>query len=316
MQGAFDSNVPPTPAIKASGTNGANGVQASSDTGTGLLVSGKVGVAASSPNGVAVGAICHGTGIGLRATSDGGWAVNAQSRAGVGVLGASDTDVGVQGVCQSGNNFGVVGMGANAGVAAFNPNNDHAAYLASACCAAWFTGNVQVTGRVMKGGGGFRIDHPLAPAEQYLSHSFVESSEMKNLYDGVVVADGQGHATVELPDWFEAVNTDVRYQLTAIGGPAPELHVHRELVNGRFQIAGAGAGMKVCWQVSGVRRDPWARAHPLRVEEEKSADERGYYLHPELNGADARRRIADVGHSRSRDFRVVEPRPDPNSDGR
>jgi hypothetical protein len=40
--------------------------------------------------------------------------------------------------------------------------------------------------------------------------------------------------------------------------------------------------MKVSWQVTGVRRDAWAEAHPLAAEESKSANERGYYLHPDL----------------------------------
>lgn len=37
---------------------------------------------------------------------------------------------------------------------------------------------------------------------------------MKNIYDGVVTTDAQGRATVQLPDWFEALNTEFRYQLT------------------------------------------------------------------------------------------------------
>jgi hypothetical protein len=91
------------------------------------------------------------------AESDRGMAVNASSRSGIGVLGSSESNFGVLGQCV-GNNFGVVGRAPNAGVAAFNPNNNHAAYLASDCCAAWFTGDVSVTGTLVKGGGGFRID--------------------------------------------------------------------------------------------------------------------------------------------------------------
>jgi hypothetical protein len=34
-------------------------------------------------------------------------------------------------------------------------------------------GDLDVRGSVSKGGGGFRIDHPLAPESKYLSHSFV-----------------------------------------------------------------------------------------------------------------------------------------------
>ena len=37
--------------------------------------------------------------------------------------------------------------------------------------------------------------------------------------------DGQGRAVVQMPDWFEALNRDFRYQLTAIGQFAQEIPV-------------------------------------------------------------------------------------------
>ena len=40
--------------------------------------------------------------------------------------------------------------------------------------------------------------------------------------------------------------------------------------------------MKVSWQVTGIRKDPSANAHRIRVEEDKPAKERGYYTYPEL----------------------------------
>ena len=40
--------------------------------------------------------------------------------------------------------------------------------------------------------------------------------------------------------------------------------------------------MKVSWQVTGIRKDPWGNANRIQVEEDKSAKERGYYLHPDL----------------------------------
>lgn len=42
--------------------------------------------------------------------------------------------------------------------------------------------------------------------------------------------------------------------------------------------------VKVSWQVTGVRQDAYAKAHPLVVEQDKPVAERGYYLHPELFG--------------------------------
>jgi hypothetical protein len=54
--------------------------------------------------------------------------------------------------------------------------------------------------------------------------------------------------------------------------------------------------MKVSWQVTGVRQDPLAQARPLQVEREKSAEERGYYLNPELYGASREQSIEFVRH--------------------
>ena len=150
--------------------------------------------------------------------------------------------------------------------------------------AGLFRGSVQVTGSVFKGGGGFRIDHPLDPANKYLSHSFVESSDMKNVYDGVVTLDSDGQRTVELPQWVGTLNKDFRYQLTPIGAPAPTRHIAAEISTNRFTIAGGAPGMKVSWQVTGIRRDAWAQANPVTVEVDKPSHERGFYLHPDLYG--------------------------------
>jgi hypothetical protein len=108
---------------------------------------------------------------------------------------------------------------------------------------------------------------------------------MKNVYDGTVVLDSSGEAWVELPDWFEALNTDFRYQLTAIGAPGPNLYVADEVEGNRFRIAGGDPGMKVSWMLTGVRHDAHARANAVPVEEYKSAADVGRYLHPEAYGA-------------------------------
>ena len=171
---------------------------------------------------------------------------------------------------------------------------------------------MKITGNLEKAGGQFKIDHPLDPANKYLSHSFVESPDMKNVYDGVVALDDTGEAEIELPDWFGALNKDFRYQLTAIGAPGPNLHIVEEISdttatkhgshnyydsgnnnngnnnNGnRFKIAGGTSGMKVSWQVTGIRKDLWANAHRVQVEEDKPDKERGYYIYPDLYGQPA-----------------------------
>jgi hypothetical protein len=154
-----------------------------------------------------------------------------------------------------------------------------------------FDGDVHINGRLTNPLSQFKIDHPLDPANQYLSHSVMESDEMKNVYDGAVELDANGAAEIQLGSWCEAFNHRFRYQLTPIGSPAPDLHVAQELSANRFRIAGGRAGMTVCWQVTGVRQDVYAQAHPLLVEEDKPSRERGYYLHPELYEQPADRSI-------------------------
>jgi hypothetical protein len=144
-----------------------------------------------------------------------------------------------------------------------------------------FRGDVEVIGTLSKAGGSFKIDHPLTPESKYLSHSFVESPDMKNIYDGVVSLDANGEAVVEMPEWFEALNRDFRYLLTPMGAAMPGLFVAEEMSDNRFKISGGAAGMKVSWQVTGVRQDAWANKHRIPVEEQKPEVEQGYYLHPE-----------------------------------
>ncbi len=149
-----------------------------------------------------------------------------------------------------------------------------------------FTGDVAISGNLdVSGTKSFRIDHPLDPANKYLYHAALESSEVLNLYSGNVPLDASGEASVQLPNWFQSLNQDYRYQLTAVGAAAPNLHIAQEIQNNNFKIAGGAAGMKVSWQVTGVRADAWEKAHPMVVEVQKPQRERGYYINPELFGA-------------------------------
>jgi hypothetical protein len=143
-------------------------------------------------------------------------------------------------------------------------------------------GNLAVTGTLSKGGGSFKIDHPLDPANKYLYHSFVESPDMMNIYNGNVRLDESGAAWVEMPEWFEALNREFRYQLTAVGAPAPNLYVAEKIADCRFRVAGGPAGAEVSWQVTGVRHDPYALAHRIAVEVEKEEEKKGTYLYPDL----------------------------------
>ncbi len=169
---------------------------------------------------------------------------------------------------------GVVGRGGLTGVLGSSSGGN----------AGEFDGNVRITGTLTKAGGSFKIDHPLDPERKYLSHSFVESPDMKNIYDGVAVLDAEGGAVVQLPDYFAALNKDFRYQLTAIGAPGPSLYIAEKVTGNRFKVAGGAPGMEVSWQVTGIRQDAWANAHRIQVEENKPEKERKHYLHPELFG--------------------------------
>lgn len=141
------------------------------------------------------------------------------------------------------------------------------------------------------GGGNFVIDHPLEPARKLLSHAAVKSPEMMNIYDGVVILGVSGKAVVRLPKWCEALNENFRYQLTPIGSPAPNLYVAQKIAGNAFTIAGGSRGMEVAWQVTGTRKDPYARAHPFIVEKNKDVKARGYYVHPEVYRKPAARDI-------------------------
>src|SRR5262249_55483222 len=141
-------------------------------------------------------------------------------------------------------------------------------------------GNLNISGTLSKGGGSFKIDHPLDPLNKTLSHSFVESPDMMNIYNGNVVTDRHGLATITLPEWFEALNRDFRYQLTVIGTFAQAI-VAREIKDNRFTIKTNAPNVKVSWQVTGICHDAFANKHRIPVEEEKPLNERGVYLHPD-----------------------------------
>lgn len=137
-----------------------------------------------------------------------------------------------------------------------------------------------VVGMLSKGGGSFKIDHPLDPENRYLSHSFVESPDMMNIYNGNITTDENGEAVVTLPYYFEALNQDFRYQLTVVGTFAQAM-VAKKVKNNHFVIRTSAPGVEVSWQVTGIRQDAWANKNRIQVEVEKTERERGYYLHPE-----------------------------------
>jgi hypothetical protein len=233
--------------------------------GTSIYVSNTVGIGVSGNSGDSIGVY----GISNSPSNVGVWGessfvgVYGTSTDGVGVRGNSNTETGVYG--------GTGGTGSNdAGVWGFG---DAPAY------AGRFDGNVQVTGNLSKGGGSFKIDDPLDPENKYLYHSFVESPDMMNVYNGNVTTDAKGEATIQLPAYFEVLNRDFRYQLTPIGQFAQAI-VAEEVRDNHFTIRTDKPNVKVSWQVTGIRQDPYANAHRIPEEQDKPANEKGKYLHP------------------------------------
>jgi len=149
--------------------------------------------------------------------------------------------------------------------------------------AGYFGGSVYVFGNLSKSGGAFLIDHPTDPANKYLYHSFVESPDMMNVYNGNAVTDSSGTAIVDMPEWMETLNRDFRYQLTVIG-QAAEVWIGAEIANHAFAIRTDKPNVKVSWQVTGIRQDAWANLDRIPLEVDKDAADRGHYLHPELFG--------------------------------
>ena len=261
----------------------------------GVFGSGPYGVYGSGDSAGAIGTSGPGYGLyGLGSTGavgigDGNgygvWGYNGDS-GGTGVVGQG----GYRGVSATGGNAGVFGSSGYVGVwgsVSTTEGLNFGVYGYSGSPGGYagvFSGAVQVSGFLSKLGGGFKIDHPQDPDNRYLVHSFVESPEMLNVYGGTVKLDAQGRATVPLPAYFAAENREHRFQLTAIGGSAPDLHVAQRVVNNQFKIAGGSAGLDVCWQVTGIRQDAWANANPMEVEPMKAADDRKRYLAPRAHG--------------------------------
>ena len=277
-----------------------------------------LGVSGESQNGIGVLGRAGGAptrqiaGVGVYGVSNSSAnaGVFGESATGRGVLGTSETGAGVVGVTQgdlgfifaagvSGSattEFGVVGQSVSgAGLSGFSEKGNGVEGTSTSGKAGKFNGDVEVTGNLSKGGGSFKIDHPLDPENKYLYHSFVESPDMMNIYNGIVTTDEKGQAVVNLPAYFEALNRDFRYQLTVIGQFAQAI-VASEITDGRFAIAANAPNVKVSWQVTGIRQDAWANKHRIQTEEEKPEPERGFYLHPEAHGKPAEQGVEWARH--------------------
>jgi len=218
--------------------------------------------------------------VGVVGTSSSGNGVRGLSSTSSGVLGYSAA-TGTGGAVGVGNTIGVFGNATTIGTTTV-PNIRYGVYGQAAGAttnwAGYFNGNVNIVGSLAKGSGTFKIDHPLDPEHKYLFHSFVESPDMMNIYNGNITTDGNGFATVKMPDYFNALNKDFRYQLTVIGTFAQAI-VKEELSGNAFVIQTNVPNVKVSWQVTGVRQDKYADAHRVEVEVQKEPENQGRYIH-------------------------------------
>jgi hypothetical protein len=254
------------------------------DSGSGIAGNGVKATGGYSVSGTAgKGAYCSGGGSTGGLGGDGAYCRGGDStggEAGNGVTGiggfSTGGAAGVGGYFQGGDTTsGTAGRGivALGGTGTFIPKG----------AAGEFIGNVIISGTLTAGGGGIQIDHPSDPEHKFLNHSFVESPEMLNVYNGTVTLGDEGKAWVRLPEWFESLNKELRYQLTPIGVFAP-LYIEQEIRDNQFRIGGGSPGGKVSWQITGVRKDKFAEAYRIPVEKEKPAEQVGKYLHPEVYG--------------------------------
>ena len=124
----------------------------------------------------------------------------------------------------------------------------------------------------------FTMDHPLDPENKLLMHVAAESNEVINFYSGNVQTDGSGKATVSLPDYFEAINKDFRYQLTVIGASFAQAIISKEVLNNKFEISTNQPNVKVSWEVKGIRNDVRMQKNPFVAEVMKSPEMKGKYV--------------------------------------
>lgn len=287
--------LPSLQAIYGSSDNG-NAVVGESGGATSAGVVGRNSVA----NGIGVlGEAPLGNGVvGINERSGYGAIVGRNTAAnGIGVYG-EDNSAGAIGVYGKGDtSTGVYGEGYT-GVYGYSQSNDGVAVRgigANGAEAGHFDGSVVVTddlfvyedihltGDVYKKKSLTKIDHPLDPENKYLTHASVESSELKNIYDGNITTNEHGDAVINLPDWFEPLNTDFRYQLTVVGQFAQAI-VSEKIHDNTFSIKTDKPNVEVSWMVTGIRNDPSAQKHPIVVEEKKRKEDRGKYISPEDYG--------------------------------
>ncbi len=202
----------------------------------------------------------NGYGGNFSALSDGGWGIRTTGD-NRGIYATSTKGTGVEGISSNANNYGTRGYTPSGGTGA--------AVYAQGVLAASGTKTM-------------RIDHPDDPENKYLLQYCAEGDTPQLQYRGVVKLDASGNATVALPRYFDKINRDPSYQLTAIGAPMPNLYVAQKAANNEFKIAGGKAFAEVSWTVIGIRNDRFVQQYGAKTEIDKPDEAKGTYLMPEL----------------------------------
>ncbi len=201
-----------------------------------------------------------GYGVYANALTTGGFGVAAHGEA-KGVNASAVSGIGVRSTTDSNNSYGVYGMAPAGGTGA--------AIYADGVLAASGTKTM-------------RIDHPDDPENKYLLQYCAEGDTPQLQYRGVAKLDASGNATIALPSYFDKINRDPSYQLTAVGAPMPNLYVSQKVTNNQFKISGGKPGAEVSWTVIGIRNDRFVQAYGAKTEVDKPKEFRGTYLRPEL----------------------------------
>lgn len=210
----------------------------------------------------------------------------------------------------SGNGYGVFGEAfsntTNYGVFASGSGGttNYGIYAQGSTYAGYFNGAIYATS-ASSGIKAFQIDDPRDPANRFLFHSSVESNDMMNIYNGNITTDASGYVTVTLPDYFEVLNKDFRYQLTVVGGTGfAQAKIEKEITGNTFVIRTSEPNVKVSWQVTGIRKDPVANANRVQVEVDKTGSQKGKYLNPAVYGQPA---SMGIGYSPRQDQHQQPP---------
>lgn len=268
-------------------STGGVGVLGIATAPTGINYGGTFTTLSTSGRGVSALASAHsGSNYGVfgESLSDQGTGVFGRSADNVGVFGIATGDTGIN----YGGSFQTNSVSGRAVYGLANANSGNSYAVRGYCVspngyAVYAAGDSGASGTKS-----FRIDHPNDPENKYLLHYSAESPMPQNFYVGNVVTDSKGYAWVQLPEYFQEINANFKYQLTVVDDDDSNAFVmakvSKKIRGNRFQIRTNAPHIEVSWEVKADRNDLFVRRkHPKDVVE-KVGVERGRYQHPELYG--------------------------------